>query len=505
MSLDGRADDIAQLRIRKGGVPGASGEAGEDLLPTRDIVYWLDTAGRIACISDSVIRYGYEPSSLLGTRMLDFVYPDDLGIARHHVAERRTGERRTRVLALRFTAPKAGLSAVDDKTGRSDRQPLFLLRAEGIYQGGIGTGHFIGTRGIVSEITDLVQAMEALKASGGIYQRIFMFAPSAISIASLEDGRFLDVNREFETISGYERDDLIGRSSLDIGIWADPAQRKEVVDLIKSGGHAANAIVGLRTKNGLIKKVRYDGQGIDIAGSPCLLSGFIDMTDRIQAEKTIKHDLEEKEALLRELYHRTKNNMQLIISLLNLQSSTSGDPTLLFAFTEMKNRIYSMALAHDKLYDTHDLSNIEPAAYIDDLASQLMSTYHISPAKVSVKIDADGIKIPIDLAIPYGLVLNELLSNAFKYAFLNDRAGSVAISLHLSGSGILEMEVSDDGVGVPSGFDVARDGLMGLQLVLELAKNQLGGSVEFDFSKGVRCTIRFSLDRSRPRIGEGNE
>lgn len=505
MSRDRKADASAEPHYWGEGEPRVSDDIRQNLRSARDILYRLDAAGRIACVSDSVSRYGYESSAMLGAKLLDFVHPDDLGIAQHHVDERRTGDRRTKALVLRFIAPQGEAAFSADNPEGPERPPLFLLRAEGIYQGEIRADHFAGTKGILSDITDLEEALSALAASEGICKKVVMFAPSAIAISSLEDGRFLDVNKEFETISGYERDELIGRSSLDLGIWADAGQRRDVVDLVKSGGQAVNVMVLLRTKDGEIKEVRYDGQGIDIAGVACLLSGFIDMTSRIQAEKTIQHDLEEKEVLLRELYHRTKNNMQLIISLLNLQGSASGDPALLFAFSEMKNRVYSMALAHDELYHAHDLSSIEPGAYIDNLVSELMGTYRISPAQVTVTKDVDKIKIPIDLAIPYGMVLNELLSNAFKYAFLDGRAGTVAISLHQIKTGILEMEVSDDGIGVAPGFDLAKDGLMGLQLVLELAKNQLGGSVEFNFTRGVRCTIRFVIGRNRPRIGVGDD
>jgi PAS domain S-box-containing protein len=205
----------------------------------------------------------------------------------------------------------------------------------------------------------------------------------------------------------------------------------------------------------------------------------------------LKRSVEEKEILLRELHHRVKNNLQVISSLLSLQSAKLSDPRLNVAFEDSRSRIRSMALIHEKLYDTGDLSRIDFGDYLRTLAQHLAESYGIIPGqKVLFKVQAESYLLNINQAVPLGLIANELISNAFKYAF-PEREGEVAIELKDNGNGITLLAVKDNGVGFPPGLNTENTITLGLRLVRLLVR-QLDGEVQVVNSEpGVCMKILF--------------
>ena len=238
---------------------------------------------------------------------------------------------------------------------------------------------------------------------------------------------------------------------------------------------------------------------LDDQGKIIQLSGIVqDISERKKAEEKIERSLAEKEALLRELYHRTKNNMAVIVALLGLQADAIDDDRLKTEFAEAQNRIRSMSLVHQKLYDAQDLSHINLKDYINDLVDLMLKSYAISPARISVISDMEDVFVLIDSAIPCGLVLNELISNALKYAFTDERSGEIRIRLRKTEQ--IEFDIADNGVGVPAGFDFRRDGHLGIQTVFMLVENQLQGRVIFDTRQGVACQVMFQDIYYQPRV-----
>jgi two-component sensor histidine kinase len=221
---------------------------------------------------------------------------------------------------------------------------------------------------------------------------------------------------------------------------------------------------------------------------------------RKQAEEQALTSLGEKELLIREIYHRTRNNMQIICALLNLQSEYSKDERMLKLFKETENRIKSMALVHGKLYESKDLSRINLKSYIEDITESLFKTNQTNPEKVLVKIKADDVSLAIDSAIPCGLVINEIIVNSLKYAFPDDKKGEIRIELCLSGKGEIVLRVADNGVGMPKGFDPRNTKSLGLQIIYSLAEEQLKGKVELNLEKGVEYQIRFSVPDRPERV-----
>jgi two-component sensor histidine kinase len=226
---------------------------------------------------------------------------------------------------------------------------------------------------------------------------------------------------------------------------------------------------------------------------------------QLNAMRRLNESLEEKslekDALLRELYHRTKNNMQVICALISLQSDYLEDEKSKGVFLEIENRIHSMSLVHEKLYESHNLSRIGMRDYIVDLAGLLFESYKVAPGKIALEYDIDDVQLAIDAAIPCGLVLNELVSNAFKHAFPGGASGKVRISLKNEADEAVVLAVSDTGVGLGEGFDYRKQGGMGLKTVLSLGEGQLRGAVDFQGTHGTTCSLRFKAKAS----GNGGE
>lgn len=205
--------------------------------------------------------------------------------------------------------------------------------------------------------------------------------------------------------------------------------------------------------------------------------------------RRIEASLREKETLLRELYHRTKNNMQVISSLIGLQTVSITDERVMGLLRDIQNRIRAMSLIHEQLYKSRDLASLDIKDYIEVLANVLLLSYQKQAGKVGLAIDIDSIPLSIDLVMPCGLILNELISNSLKYAFPGDRNGKISISLHRAGSGV-EFVYSDDGIGLKEA-DIKAVDTLGLRLVKNLATKQLGGKVEVRTGNGTEFHIAF--------------
>jgi two-component sensor histidine kinase len=212
---------------------------------------------------------------------------------------------------------------------------------------------------------------------------------------------------------------------------------------------------------------------------------------RKQTEDQLKVSLKEKDILLREFYHRTKNNMQIISSLLNLQSITIDDKQMLYVIQEIQNRIRSLSLVHEKLFEARDLSNISLKDYIEDLAQALLASYQGSNKRISVTVDVDDVFLSLDSITICGLIINELVSNSLKYAFPDEKVGNIQIALKPTDKGEMELLIRDNGVGLPEGLDFENPKTLGLKLVRGLAEDQLRGKIELKGEKRSDFLITF--------------
>ncbi len=242
---------------------------------------------------------------------------------------------------------------------------------------------------------------------------------------------------------------------------------------------------------------RKDGTKI-----PVLISGaqmpdsmivlnVMDISNEKKVEEQLKRSLTEKEILLREVHHRVKNNMQVISGLIELQSLQISDPEMNRLFQENINRIKTMALIHESLYRSNDYSRIDFSSYLNELISFLLVSYGKSSDEISVDIHLEVTQISLDLAIPCGLIANELISNCLKHAFPLGRRGVITIRLAKAGTNENEFIVSDDGIGFPPGIDFKTVKSFGLSLINGLATHQMRGTLELRQGIGTTFVIRF--------------
>lgn len=210
---------------------------------------------------------------------------------------------------------------------------------------------------------------------------------------------------------------------------------------------------------------------------------------REQTERKLEAALAEKEVLIKEIHHRVKNNLQIISSLLNLQSNAASDPQILAQFQDSRSRVRSMAFIHERLYRSRDLAHVNFGEYLRDLAHDLLQSYRAQNQSVVLKVHVDDIHLDIDTAIPCGLIITELVSNALKHAFPDGRNGEVNVEMRCSSTSQYQLAVWDDGVGIPAEMDYRKMNSLGLQLVNNLTR-QLGGAVKVQ-SPGTRFTICF--------------
>jgi two-component sensor histidine kinase len=217
-----------------------------------------------------------------------------------------------------------------------------------------------------------------------------------------------------------------------------------------------------------------------------------DVTARKQAEEALKAALRQKEVLLKEVHHRVKNNLQVIASLLHLQADTILDPQIRAPLEDSQHRIHSMALIHDNVYQSHDIAHIDVADYLSRLSTRLFNAYGAPADRIALKIEVEEVWLEVNTVIPYGLLLNELLSNALKHAFPGGRAGEIRIALRQEPPGTCRLSVSDTGIGLPQALDFRHTNSLGLQLVCLLTE-QLDGNIELELGGGTAFTITLPI------------
>ena len=217
-----------------------------------------------------------------------------------------------------------------------------------------------------------------------------------------------------------------------------------------------------------------------------------EITERKRAEEQIKAALKEKEVLLKEIHHRVKNNLQLINSLLNLQSRRIHDEKGVTIFEECKNRVNSIALIHEKLYESEDLANINYGEYVRSLTTHLFNSSLRSLPGIALKTNADDVFLKVDKAIPCALIINELVTNAIKYAFPQDQQGEIIVELKSADKGKVTLTIADNGVGLPADFNMNNSETLGMQIINALVK-KLHGSLKIDTGKGTTFTMEFQI------------
>ena len=470
-----------------------------------------------------------------------------------------------------------------------------------------------------NEMTDQLELLyKALQASEEHFSTVFRLSPDAISVIRMRDEVFVDINEGFTNITGFTREEMIGRTSRTAGIWIDEETRetflrdlghrehldKQEVKFFRKDGsifissisarkveiageshrisvirdvtHLREAQNELRRTNAILrtqmelsmsgilvvdekgnvisynqryiemwdiprealdsgsdeqvvqsilekvadpdaflekrrsirqeKEARYqgeivlkDGQVFEEYVAPMpdeenrhygWVIYFRDITEDRRSEERLRASVMEKEVLLKEIHHRVKNNLQVISGLLDLQMYHITDNRGKEIYKESQNRVITMALIHEELYQAKDLAQVDYGTYIRNLVNNLFKSYAIDTGKIKLNLHAEDVRLVVDTAIPCGLIINELVTNSFKHAFPDGREGEMTIIFRQVDEGKYHLEVRDDGVGFPEGFDIKKTSSLGLQLVSILVE-QLSGDMRIKSEKGTSFLINF--------------
>ena len=257
-------------------------------------------------------------------------------------------------------------------------------------------------------------------------------------------------------------------------------------------GNDYNVEFRILMSDGSIRWMEGKGQIFyDEMGKPLRMTGIdLDISERKQAETEIKESLREKEVLLQEIHHRVKNNLQVISSLLDLQSQRFTDQAALEVFQESQNRIKLMALVHETLYKYKDFVRLNFSEFVKTLTDYLFRAYQKEASDITLELNLDQVRLKLDKAIPCGLIISELISNSLKYAFLNQSQGKISLSLTYDDKNYLNLIVQDNGVGFPVNWESGKGKSLGLQLV-NILTNQLEGTLELNHQVGTEFRISF--------------
>lgn len=326
------------------------------------------------------------------------------------------------------------------------------------------------------------------------FSRVVEWAPTAMVMIDA-DGRIVLFNAQAEALFAYRREELLGErvERLVPGRFAErhPDYRHSFGADPHPRPMGRGRDLYARRSDGSEFPVEIGLNPIETEAGVMVLASIVDITERRRQQESLEKALREKTVLLNEVHHRVKNNLQVITSLLNLQAAHVNDPQLRIALTESQGRVRAMALTHQLLYEGKDYSRIDLGDYLDRLAQLLHGSYRQDGARIRLRRALPALPqfIEFERAIPCGLVVNELVTNAFKHAFPAGRSGEVLIELHARDADI-ELVVSDNGVGLPADFSLETTKSVGLQLVPLLAE-QLNGRFSHGSGPGASFSVCF--------------
>jgi len=353
-------------------------------------------------------------------------------------------------------------------------------------------GNINGAVESIRDITKPKMAKSALKRSEQRFRAVAESAVDAI-VTTNSKGNIIFFNNSLSKIFGYTKDELSGKP---LTLLMPERFKKDYLNELqkfkKSGQHR---LMGKTVTTTGLKKDKNEFpfemslSAWESDGKTYFTSIIRDLTERQKANEQIKKSLEEKEVLIREVHHRVKNNMQIISSLLNLQTRYVDDKETVNLLKESQNRVKSMAMIHEKLYQSHDLNHINIFDYINSLVKDLFYSYAIPKNQIKPVIEVEEINLNIETAVPCGLIISEIISNSLKYAFPGGREGEVYVFLKYIGEKFY-LTISDNGIGLPEGIDFNKTDSLGLKLVNSLTE-QIDGELELDRSHGTKFNITF--------------
>lgn len=434
-------------------------------------IFMLDSQGNIASWNPGAQQIkGYSAGEVLGRHFSLFYAPEDInaGVPQQEldlavrVGKFEAQGWRVRKDGNRFTAYIVITPIIDEK------------------------GELIGFAKVTRDIS-------AQNAAEQRFRQVVESAPSAMVLTNSR-GVIELVNTQVERLFGYSRLELLGASVETLLPLPLREHHPHLRDAFLTAPSARPMGKGrdlyARRKDGQEIPVEIGLNPIETEEGIKILSAIVDISDRKQKELKIQAALAEKNVLLGEIHHRVKNNLQIIHSLLDLQSNRISDPVALELLRDSQNRIRSMALIHQSLYQSNDFVEVNLGTVLDALIPTLVESYNVDHSRIRYELSATDVLLSINQAIPCGLIVNELIANALKHAFPGDREGVIQVLLEREGDEGIHLSVTDDGIGIPEDFDLNNTTTLGLQLVKILVE-QLGATLQINCSSPTRFDISF--------------
>jgi PAS domain S-box-containing protein len=456
----------------------ASEERHRTILKTAMDGFWLtDLQGHLLEVNETYSRMsGYSVPELLGKQVLDLEAAETAEATAAHIE---------RIIAQ-------GEDRFESQHRRKDGS-VFDVEVSVQYQPADG-GRMVA---FLRDITERKQAEEALRESEERFRAITLHTPDHIFMQDCDLRYQLVINPQL----GLTEADMVGKTDQDFLGSQDAEKLMTTKRKVLATGEPVQLETSLENSKG--ETEFFEGAYIpkfDSAGKADGLIGYFrNTTERKQAEAALQASLREKVSLLQEIHHRVKNNMQVISSLLRLQSRQVENPIAKTVLLDMINRIGSMALVHEHLYRSENLAEVDLATYLRSLCVKLFRALVVTPGVVQLRLDLAPVRLEIDQAIPCGLLVNELIANALKHAFPAGRTGELRVEFQqLAGGAQLRLRVADDGVGLPANFDMQQLTSLGLQLVADLTR-QLGGTLTIGPGPGAAFEVLFQDRRGQPK------
>ncbi len=428
-----------------------------------DFLFVLDEQGNIIHANKTVIeRLGYSMAELHGKSVLMVHPPERRDEAGRIVGEMLTG--------------KAEFCPVPILTKSGTQIPVETKVSPGMWDG----------KPVLFGVTKDISRVQLSEEK---FSKLFHINPSACGLSDLDDHTYIEVNEIFYSLFGFEKNEVIGKTAVALGILT-PESISSIMNKADSNGNVTNVETDLKAKNGEIKHVLLSSENIYVQDKRYRFTVVHDITERKIAEDKIKSLLSEKELLLKEVHHRIKNNMNTIKGLLFLQADGTKDSAIAAILHDAENRVQIMMILYDKLYCSSDFRGMQSRSYLGTLVDDIIANFpNNSIVKVDKKIEDFYIKV--NILLPLGIIINEILTNMMKYAFTGRGSGVINVSISLNGSYVTFI-LSDNGNGIPDSVSFENSTGFGLTLVNMLTQ-QIGGTIRIERGIGSKFILEFYL------------
>jgi PAS domain S-box-containing protein len=455
---------LLQERLQQAQQLASVGNIDQDF--TSNTTWWSDETYRLMGLQPGSCQPSYEG-------FLDAVHPDDRATVDAEY-RRSLGEASSYDFDCRFRAPDGAVRHVHARvrtTVDSAGQPM-------------------QRQATLQDVSHFVKADMLARESELFFAAAFHDNPIGMGLRRLKDDVIVEVNGAFLAMFGLRREQVVGRTVAALNLYPDPQARARISEGAEDREPLRNVELQLRHSSGQMRDVVMTTNYITVNGEECVLCTFVDDSERHRAAVVIQNALAEKETLLREIHHRVKNNLQVVSSLLHFQSKKASTPEHHASIAAIRERLIAMTLVHEKLYQSGDLEQVEFGDYLRGLVAEVLRS---RPARdnVSVDVEADGVLLPMETALPCGMILCELVTNVLKYAYPSGGPGTVSVSVRAN-EGDVVITVDDDGVGFPAEFDVATSESFGFTLVRALVL-QIHGAIEVTSARGVHVRVSFPV------------